>query len=354
MDLPVHIHALPGDEPVFSVDGAFDAPGLNLSHWPGNRTPAGLRHDLSTGIALNFARLDEAQRERLAEGCTALVNNHYDTDGVLAMLTVRSPALALAHEDLLLAAAATGDLFACPSEHAFVIDCVVTAMADPVRSPIAAELAGLADEARWERATVEMLERLPSLLKGDVEPYRDLWAAEWEDLQADRVDLDNATVDDLVHLDFVLWTATTGSRSTRTHRPAQCFDPGRHALWGRTQSDRLLVLGPGSEGTTARFLIGTRSFFDMVTRRAPARPDLAELAAALNQLEGCATAAPCAWRHQLQEGASPELWFGRAHDLSFAEHVGEYLAPSNLGTETVKSAVVDALRSSWAFPEDVL
>ena len=38
--------------------------------------------------------------------------------------------------------------------------------------------------------------------------------------------------------------------------------------------------------------------------------------------------------------------------MSFAEHVGEFLAPSNLGAETIKSEVVDALRSSWAFPED--
>ena len=52
MDLPVRIVDGPPAEPVITVDGAIGAPGLNLSHWPGNTTPKELRHDLSTGSAL--------------------------------------------------------------------------------------------------------------------------------------------------------------------------------------------------------------------------------------------------------------------------------------------------------------
>ena len=45
MKLPVRIlldpEVSPEDpgEPLLSVDGAWGAPGLNLSHWPGNKTP---------------------------------------------------------------------------------------------------------------------------------------------------------------------------------------------------------------------------------------------------------------------------------------------------------------------------
>ena len=84
MELPLRIVDGSSPERVISVDGAWGAPGLNLSHWPGNTTPRELKHDLSTGIALNFARLADGRRRELAQGCTAIANNHFDTDGVCA------------------------------------------------------------------------------------------------------------------------------------------------------------------------------------------------------------------------------------------------------------------------------
>ena len=72
MNLPFRIQTEAGTEPVIAVDGAFDAPGLHLSHWPGNRTPEDLRHELSTGSALRFSALDAAERARRAAGCVAV------------------------------------------------------------------------------------------------------------------------------------------------------------------------------------------------------------------------------------------------------------------------------------------
>lgn len=341
MDLPVRIQTEPGTEPVVSVDGAFGAPGLNLSHWPGNATPRELRHDLSTGIALAFARLDDAERERLATGCTALVNNHYDTDGLLAMLAVRRPREALARAAAMLDAAAAGDFFRFPSDRAFAIDCVVEGMADASRSPLAAELRGLDDVPRRERATIEMLERLPALLDGGLEPYRDLWEEALERLHRDVEGLATGPRDDLVHLDLAVWSVSP---------PAS--DPGRHALFGTSTADRALVLGARDGGTTARLLLSTKSFFDLVSERPLPRPDLGALARALNEREGTTTNAERAWRHQDVAGASPELWFGTAGLASYAEHAGEHLAPSALPPAAIKAAVVDALRAAWVFPED--
>ena len=70
MDLPLTVVSRRTSERLISVDGAWDQPGLNLSHWPGNATPPALRHDLSTGAALAFARLDpaaEMSRQHLLE-----------------------------------------------------------------------------------------------------------------------------------------------------------------------------------------------------------------------------------------------------------------------------------------------
>jgi tetratricopeptide (TPR) repeat protein len=91
VDLPLRIVGSKLEEPAISVDGAWGQPGLNLSHWPGNATPASLRHDLSTGIALALRAAPADERARLAAGCRSIANNHFDTDGCCAMFAVRRP-----------------------------------------------------------------------------------------------------------------------------------------------------------------------------------------------------------------------------------------------------------------------
>jgi len=331
VELPIHILADAPEGPVVSVDGAFDAPGLNLSHWPGNSTPAHLKRDLSTGIALAFAALPAAERTALTAGCTALVNNHYDTDGVLAMFALARPEEALPRTEKMLAAAAAGDFFTLPSEAAFQLDQVVTHLVDPARSPL--DLAGLDDHGRYERATADLLERLPGLLDGDLDAYEDLWRPELERLRADLSLLDAAGLDELVHLDLAVWTVPEGGA------------PGRHALFGRSDMDRHLVLAPGAAGTNARLIVGTRSWFDLVSERRQPRPDLAALHAHLEAL------AP-GWQLQSTRGASPELYFGVPGLANYTEHAGTHLAPCPTDPLTLKGAVVDAVRAVWEFSDD--
>lgn len=340
MDLPLRILAEAPAERVISVDGFFAAPGLNLSHWPGNATPAALKHDLSTGIALNFSRLPEGERAALTEGCTALVNNHYDTDGVLAMFALRHPDAALPRAQAMLDAATSGDLFRAPDEQAYAIDLIVTHMADPERSPLAAELAGLDGCARHERATLACLDLLPGLLDGELEPHADLWRAGLDRLAADQALLERSALDELVHLDLGVWTLSEPG------------DPGRHAFWSRSDPDRQLILGPQAGGTTARLVIGTKSFFDLVSERPQPRPDLGALAERLNRSEGCAAGDEVRWRSQSPTGASPELWFGVEDHPDYAEHAAPVLRPSAQDPLAIKAAVVDAVRDTWSFSDD--
>lgn len=91
-------HAAP---PVFVLAGA----ALDLTHWRGNKTPESLYADTSTEIALNFLR-------RGAPGKPAgplVVNNHFDSDGALAVWALLNPEEALRHEQLLIEAASAGD-----------------------------------------------------------------------------------------------------------------------------------------------------------------------------------------------------------------------------------------------------
>jgi hypothetical protein len=339
MDLPIVLLEAPTPERVISVDGAWSQPGLNLSHWPGNATPAELKHDLSTGIALAFSRLPAARQAELARGCVAIANNHYDTDGVCALFALRHPERALPLAGRLLAAAAAGDFFALPDERAFQVDLIVEGFADEERSPWRQRFAGLSDHDRRELVLREIVARFDEILTGDLERYEDLWRPGLERLRADRAALSAAARDEVAHLELLIVTSAAGG-----------FDPGRHALFGSTSADRVLVVGQRAAGATYRFVIGTRSWFDLVSRSPLPRPSLEALAAKLNELEGADAGARVAWRCQSTQSPSPELWFGRGNHEMFDEHCPA-LEESRLAPSVVRPLVVGALRDVWAFPE---
>jgi hypothetical protein len=340
MNLPIRLLEAPTSERVVSVDGAWNQPGLNLSHWPGNATPAELKRDLSTGIALAFMKLDPARRAELARGCTALANNHYDTDGVCALVALRFPAFALEHETELLEIAAAGDLFQHPNDRAFQVDCTLAAFAELERSPWRAELAGLAPHARRERVLLQAVEVLPGLIGDDLELHTALWREPLERLHRDRAALADSEREELVHLDLAIWTNARAER----------FDPGRHALFGTSSADRALAIGVQRGGNTYRLVINTTSWFDLETPRL-ARPSLETLAKRLNELEGTDSRKDSAWRAQTTASPAPELWFGRADQELFAEH-NAVLDASRLDPIDVKRELIDALRAAWSFPDE--
>jgi hypothetical protein len=74
---------------------------VELSHRFGNRTPRQFRGDTATAICLRFVE---------ARGSADLaVNDHNDVDGVLALLALQDPELALGHRRTLMQAAEMGD-----------------------------------------------------------------------------------------------------------------------------------------------------------------------------------------------------------------------------------------------------
>ena len=322
------------DYPVICVDGFFDAPGLNLSHWPGNRTPPQLKHDLSCGIALAFARMAADEREGLAGGAREVVNSHYDTDGCCAAFAVLYPDVATLLSERLLAIAACGDFYRVQDEDAFCCDMVITHMADAERSPIAHDLVGLDDFARWTRAQNEVLRILPDLCAGALELYRFLWEEELRQLVSDLALLDASRRQDDAELDLTVWHTQPA--------PTCPHGPGRHALFTKSERDRVLILERAPGGTRARLVFSTRSWFDLPGHRPLPRPDLPALAQALNRSEGLAPDAPTRWHAQAPTNASPELWFGHADLDPFAEH-NPTLASSPLAPSTIQAAIQAAL-----------
>ena len=170
--------------PKLSVDGTVDN-SIHFSHWHGNTTPAELKADTSTEIALNLVA--SPNREALTNGIELVTNNHFDTDGVLSVWTVLNGERALAYRDLLVSAAEAGDFSEHSSDDGVRVSIAIQGpdQASPNNddgSPLARLIAGeeVDDEARAYELVLPEVERL---LK-NINNYEALWREGWERLAA--------------------------------------------------------------------------------------------------------------------------------------------------------------------------
>lgn len=297
------------------VDGRVE--GLRcLSHWPGAEPPEPLRHDLSTGMALRWARLPADERERLLGRFSIVTNDHYDTDGVLAAFALLHPERALAHEDLMVRTATTGDFRTFEGPDALAVDLTLTAWRSSPRSPLAAALAAASDhEAHAELCYHHALQRLPGVL-ADPFAHRELWADRFDRVMADieRVDAGLVPVERHPELDLAVVYADGPLTRIGLVRAAA----GQY---------RVLLVTPGERGTHYRFLYRNESWFLGVRDRVSPRVPLGPAIDALNALEPHDPAAApegARWWCTGLDQTSPQLGFG---DPSGAANVFGDLRP---------------------------
>eukprot|EP00960_Hanusia_phi_P033724 750620-Hanusia_phi.AAC.3 len=96
------------DKPSICVDGLVPGTSLQLTHWSGNETPKEYKADLSTEIVLKWIHAQEGSKESKWEDAI-VVNNHFDTDGVLSVWSMLNPVTAMKYEPRMIQAAAAGD-----------------------------------------------------------------------------------------------------------------------------------------------------------------------------------------------------------------------------------------------------
>jgi hypothetical protein len=148
-----------------SCDGLVDGAGLHLSHWDKNHTPRELKADTSVEIALRFVEANASDLD-----ARPVANNHFDTDGVLAVFTLLEPETAQAHRSLIVSAAEAGDFDEWPSdERGLWLDAAIRA---------------LGSRAGGDRSAYAAV--LPQLreLCSTIEARRDLWGEEADTLRA--------------------------------------------------------------------------------------------------------------------------------------------------------------------------
>jgi hypothetical protein len=146
-----------------ACDGLVSGAALDLSHWSHNRTPIHLKRDTSAEIALVFAE------ERARHDLRCVANNHFDTDGVLAIWAVLSPDLARAHRDLVVSAAVCGDFDEWPQDRRGVW--------------LDAAIGVLAGDRSDSRAYAHVLPMLDALVPS-IGAREDLWGRAEADVEA--------------------------------------------------------------------------------------------------------------------------------------------------------------------------
>ena len=170
------------DVPKLSVDCTV-ANSIHFSHWQGNATPAEVKADTSTEIVLNLVA--SPRRTELTQGIELVVNNHFDTDGVLSVWSVLNGERALGFRDLLISAAEAGDFSEHSSDDGVKVSIAIQGLNqagsdNDDASPLASFLAGqrVDDDARAYDLVLPEVERLLS----DVNAYETLWRDGWNDV----------------------------------------------------------------------------------------------------------------------------------------------------------------------------
>jgi hypothetical protein len=272
--------------PKLSVDGTVSH-SIHFSHWQGNETPAEVRADTSTEIALNL--IGSERREALTQGIELVTNNHFDTDGVLSVWTVLTGERALDLREQLIAAAAAGDFSEFTNEAAVRASIVIQGsdQASPNEkesSPLARQLAGkeTVDDALAYDLVLPEVEHVLTRT-GD---YENLWRGPWEQIAAaiESFERGRSTVQEFADGKLSLITLAPEIFSSSG------FNPTRHAapytaISHYAQGEIYLITTPVANGWSYRIDYPYYSWAETVVRPTIARRDLSPLLRQLNELE---------------------------------------------------------------------
>lgn len=271
-------------EPKLSVDGTVDN-AIHFSHWNGNKTPASVKADTSTEIALNVVAA--ANRDQLTQGIDLVTNNHFDTDGALSVWTMLNGERALQLRDKLIAAAEAGDFSEFSNVDAVRASIVIQGSDSPTDksgSPLARQLAGeeITDEARAYELVLPHVERVIT----DTNAFEELWRDSWMRIEA--------ALDSFARGESRVEEDTRSRLSVVTLAPevfgAIGFEPYHHsapftAISHHARGELFLIATPLKDGWAYRIDYPYYSWAETIVRPRIARRDFSALVNQLNELE---------------------------------------------------------------------
>ena len=259
--------------PKLSVDGTVDN-AIHFSHWQGNTTPAEVKADTSTEIALNLVA--SPNYEALTQGIGLVTNNHFDTDGVLSIWTVLSGKRALEYRDLLISAADAGDFSEHTSDDGVRVSIAIqgsdqAGSDNDDSSPLARLLAGtdVDDDAHAYELVLPEVERLLV----DVNAYESLWREGWNQVALAFESFERGRSQVVEHSGISLITLESGLQNPK-------MAIARHA-----RGELFLIATPASGGWLYQLYYPYYSWADTVVRPRIARRDLTNALATLSEKE---------------------------------------------------------------------
>jgi len=320
--------------PKLSVDGTV-ANAVHFSHWQGNETPASVKADTSTEIALNLAAAPN--RDELTRGIDLVTNNHFDTDGVLSVWTVLNGERALEFRDELVAAAEAGDFSELSTEDGVRASIVIQGSDSPSDDsglPLARQLAGedVYDDARAYQLILPHVERVVT----HTGEYEGLWRDAWNRIAAaldsfakgaSRVVEDSEAKLSIVTLAPEIFSPS-GFKPTRHSAPFT-------AISNQTSGEVFLIATPLNDGWAYRIDYPYYSWAETVVRPKIKRRNFSSLMARLNELEKNSIAK---WKPDSSEMASA---------AKFCDQNGK-LAASSLQPDLVATQLRNTLLESAA------
>jgi hypothetical protein len=274
-----------------SVDGTVSN-SIHFSHWEGNQTPAEVKADTSTEIALKLVA--SPIRHMLTQGIELVTNNHFDTDGVLSVWTVLNGERSLEFRDQLIAAAEAGDFSEFSSEQGVRTSIVIQGsdQASPNNdsgSPLACKLAGkeIDDEAR----TYELvLPEVENVLR-HIDDYEPLWRHAWEQIVSavESFESGRSRVDEYSEKQVSVITLAPEVFTQSGFNPTR-HAPPYTAISRYAKGQLFLITTPVNDGWIYRLDYPYYSWAETIERPAIKRRDLSPTLAQLNELEMSRTA----------------------------------------------------------------
>src|SRR6266852_894317 len=314
--------------PKLSVDGTVNN-AIHFSHWKGNKTPASVKADTSTEIALNLAAAPN--REELTSGIDLVTNNHFDTDGVLSVWTMLNGARALELRDKLIAAAEAGDFSEMSTQEGVRASIVIQGSDSPtdVGSPLARQLAGepVDDEARRYELVLPQVERVLTRTND----YSSLWVDPWNRIASalESFATGRSRVEEDEEAKFSLVTLAPDIFSPSGFKPTRHCAPFT-AISHHAHGEVFLIATPFDEGWAYRIDYPYYSWAETVVRPRIERRDFTSLVTHLTERDQSAKGL---WRVDTSELASA---------IKFSDRNGK-LTESKLPPDIVANEIRAAL-----------
>ena len=282
--------------PKLSVDGTVSN-SIHFSHWEGNTTPAEVKADTSTEIALNLVA--SPNRAALTQGIELVVNNHFDTDGVLSVWSVLNGESALEFRDLLVSAAEAGDFSEHTSDDGVKVSIAIQGLNqagsdNEDASPLASFLAGhpVDDDSQSYDLILPEVERLLS----DVDAYESLWRNGWTNVATALESFARGDSRVVEHEDSRISLVTL----------APGLSQWLMAVSKHARGEMFLIATPVSGGWTYRLDYPYYSWAETVVRPEIPRRDLIRVLAILNIKEGLSSGG---WKIDEREMTSAAKFF---------------------------------------------